>query len=85
MNKKIVTCAVSGMILLGLAPMSWAITFGEPDGNAHPQVGAMMPPPLTVLLRMMFLSLLTKFMMKTPRCTKARIISTPTTVMIDMI
>lgn len=41
MDKKVLTCAVSGMILLGVAPMSWAITFGQPDGNAHPQVGAM--------------------------------------------
>lgn len=41
MVKKPLILAVIVLILLAIVPMAVAITFGQPDGNGHPNVGAM--------------------------------------------
>jgi len=41
MYRKPLILAVIVMILLAVVPMAQAITFGQPDGDGHPNVGAM--------------------------------------------
>lgn len=41
MRKKIVLLTLILIALLGIVPLAGAITFGQPDGNGHPNVGAM--------------------------------------------
>ena len=41
MYKKLLINAMIVVILLAIVPMGLAITFGQPDGNGHPNVGAM--------------------------------------------
>jgi V8-like Glu-specific endopeptidase len=41
MNKKLSFAAVVIVLLLAVVPMALAITFGQPDGEGHPNVGAM--------------------------------------------
>ena len=41
MYRKPLILAMIGVILLAVVPMAQAITFGQPDGNGHPNVGAM--------------------------------------------
>jgi hypothetical protein len=41
MNKKLLGAAMIVAILLIAVPMAQAITFGQPDGEGHPNVGAM--------------------------------------------
>jgi hypothetical protein len=42
MHGKLVRIATIAALLLILAPVAQAITFGEPDGNQHPNVGALL-------------------------------------------
>lgn len=41
MNRRPFVLAVVVVIVLAVAPMAQAITFGQPDGDSHPNVGAM--------------------------------------------
>ncbi|MGD2078410.1 MAG: trypsin-like serine protease, partial [Chloroflexota bacterium] len=41
MLKRFFLAAIVLALLLALVPLAMAITFGEPDGDAHPNVGAM--------------------------------------------
>lgn len=41
MNRKPLILVMIGIILLTVVPMAQAITFGQPDGKGHPNVGAM--------------------------------------------
>ncbi len=41
MRKKILILTILLVILLAVVPIAQAITFGQPDGNGHPNVGAM--------------------------------------------
>jgi secreted trypsin-like serine protease len=41
MYKKLLIVATIVVILLAVVPMAYAITFGQPDGDKHPNVGAM--------------------------------------------
>ena len=41
MYKKLLAVAMIVVILLVVVPMAYAITFGQPDGDGHPNVGAM--------------------------------------------
>lgn len=41
MQKKLLIMATILIILLVIVPLAGAITFGQPDGNGHPNVGAM--------------------------------------------
>lgn len=41
MNRKLLILATIVLILLTVVPMAQAITFGKPDGENHPNVGAM--------------------------------------------
>ena len=40
MYKKLLIPALIIAILLAIVPMALAITFGQPDGDGHPNVGA---------------------------------------------
>lgn len=41
MYRKLSILAMIVVILLAVVAMAWAITFGQPDGDGHPNVGAM--------------------------------------------
>jgi len=41
MSKKLLILAVVVVLMLAIVPAVYAITFGEPDGDGHPNVGAM--------------------------------------------
>lgn len=41
MSKRLLTFVTLVVILMAVVPMAQAITFGEPDGDGHPNVGAM--------------------------------------------
>ena len=41
MYRKPLILALTIVLLLAVVPMARAITFGQPDGNGHPNVGAM--------------------------------------------
>jgi hypothetical protein len=41
MYRKVLILAMIGVSLLAIVPIVRAITFGQPDGNGHPNVGAM--------------------------------------------
>jgi secreted trypsin-like serine protease len=41
LRKKLVAVAATLLVLLGAAGAAFAITYGQPDGNRHPNVGAM--------------------------------------------
>ena len=41
MRKKLIAVAATLLVLLGTAGAAFAITYGQPDGNRHPNVGAM--------------------------------------------
>jgi hypothetical protein len=41
MRRKLFILATILMIVLVAVPVAWAITFGQPDGDLHPNVGAM--------------------------------------------
>jgi secreted trypsin-like serine protease len=40
-RKKLIAVAATLLVLLGTAGAAFAITYGQPDGNRHPNVGAM--------------------------------------------
>jgi hypothetical protein len=41
MRRKLVLIGVIIAVMLVTVPLAWAITFGQPDGDGHPNVGAM--------------------------------------------
>jgi hypothetical protein len=41
MRRKLVLIGAIVAIMLVTVPLAWAITFGQPDGNGHPNVGTM--------------------------------------------
>ena len=42
--KKLVAAAAAAVAALGITAVAFAITNGGPDGNGHPEVGALLAP-----------------------------------------
>jgi len=42
MRKMLIVAAITAVVSLTVMPQAAGITFGEPDGNRHPNVGAML-------------------------------------------